>query len=41
MLKTNMNKLTKKGNPFTMVLKNHGNLKNQNNFILTLKLSTV
>lgn len=37
MLKTNIGK---KGNPFTMVLKNHGHFKNKNNF-LTLILSTV
>ena len=30
----------KKGNQFTMILKNHGNFKNRINF-LTLKLSTV
>ena len=36
-VKTNIGE---KGNPFTMVLKNHGHFKNKNNF-LTLILSTV
>ena len=39
MLKTNIGK-KRKGNPFTIVLKNRGHFKNKNNFI-TLILSTV